>query len=248
MHVQSEQQILINLLHKSFALPAGKKGSYRVAQWDDYTHLHRNQFLNRPPLTLTLQARVNAKSLPGTWGFGFWNDPFSLDIGVKGSRLRLPALPETIWFFYGSPKNDLSFRSVESKNGLLASVFTSTSIPSILLPLGLPALPLLACKPTARCLRRLVSRFIREDSIPLNVDVTRWHTYKLEWLSESVRFTLDDDIAFTSTLSPKPPLGLVIWIDNQYASFSADGTVRFGTQENTGDSCMEIKDLLLNRM
>ena len=243
-----EQQISINLIKKSFELPAGKKGSYRVAQWDDYTHLRRNQFSHRTPLTLTLQARVNGNSLPGTWGFGFWNDPFALGIGVKGPGLRLPALPEAVWFFYGSPKNDLSFRSEESKNGLLASVFTSASIPSILLPLWLPALPLLACKPTAWWLRRLASRFIHEDSFRLDVDVTRWHTYKLEWLRDLVRFYVDDVLVFTSTLSPKPLLGLVIWIDNQYAAFSADGTVRFGTEENTGDSCMEIKDLLLDRI
>ncbi|MEI8132302.1 MAG: hypothetical protein WCG34_07705, partial [Leptolinea sp.] len=93
-----------NQISPSFELPAGKNGSYRVVQWDDYTHLHRNRFLHRPPLTLTLQAKVAANSLPGTWGFGFWNDPFALGIGVKGSGIRLPALPEAVWFFYGSQK------------------------------------------------------------------------------------------------------------------------------------------------
>jgi hypothetical protein len=186
---------------------------------------------------------VSDNSLPGTWGFGFWNDPFALGIGVKGSGLRLPNLPEAAWFFYGSPKNDLSFRSSDPKNELLASVFSSTPVPSVFLPLGLPILPLLAFKPTARWLRQLASRFIREESVRLNIDATGWHTYQLDWLPELVCFYVDSELVFTSALSPRPPLGLVIWIDNQYAAFSADGSIRFGIEENPTPAWMEIRNV-----
>ena len=109
------------------AISAGEVGKYRIAQHDDYSGLSRKDFIHYPPLSLTLQAKVSEKSLPGTWGFGFWNDPFSLGIGVKGSGVRLPALPQAVWFFYGSPKNDLSFHATEAANGWMASVFTSKS-------------------------------------------------------------------------------------------------------------------------
>lgn len=228
---------------KILEIPAGKGGSYRVSQMDDYSRLSRKKFLHSTPLSLSLHARVSDKSLPGTWGFGFWNDPFALGIGIKGSGIRLPALPEAVWFFYGSPKNDLSFRSMEPKNGLLASVFTSMSVPSFLLPFGLPALPLLASKSTARRLRKFASRFIKEDSARLNLDTTAWHIYHMDWMENLVNFSIDGEAVFSTSVSPKSPLGLVIWIDNQYAAFSADGSVHLGTEENPSSAWMEIKNI-----
>jgi hypothetical protein len=228
---------------KTLEISAGKKGSYRVSQMDDYSGRPRRKYLHSPPLSITLQVRVSDNSLPGTWGFGFWNDPFALGIGVKGSGLHLPALPEAAWFFYGSAKNDLSFRSEEPKNGLLASVFTSTPIPSILLPFGLLALPLLASKSTARWLRRFASRFIKEDSVRCNIDDTIWHEYRVQWLENKVEFSIDSEVVLYSSISPRPPLGLVVWIDNQYAAFSVDGSVHFGTEENPSPAWIEIKNI-----
>jgi hypothetical protein len=224
-------------------IPIGKAGSYRVSQMDDYSRLSRGKFLHTPPLSLSLHARVVDNALPGTWGFGFWNDPFAMGIGIKGSSFRLPALPEAAWFFYGSPKNDLSFRNLEPTNGLLASVFTSSPVTSLLLPFGIPALPLLASKTTARWFRRFASKLIKEESARLRIDTTVWHEFRLEWLEDQVKFTIDNEMVFASHISPRPPLGLVIWIDNQYAAFSADGSVRYGTEENSSPVWLEIKNL-----
>jgi hypothetical protein len=227
------------------ALPAGIAGRYRIAQMDDYSTLPRGNFLCRPPVSLTLQARVSSNMLPGTWGFGFWNDPFALGMGIKGSGFRLPALPEAAWFFYGSPKNDLSFSSESPVNGLMASVFSSTRISPLLLPLGLPVLPFLGIRPAARLIRRLTARFIREAFTRLEVDATLWHTYRLDWLDGSVVFQVDDKIVASSNISPRPPLGMVIWIDNQYAAFTSGGIVRAGTQENEESAWLEIRDLAI---
>jgi hypothetical protein len=224
----------------SFELSAGAARIYRVSQWDDYSHLHRKDFPHHPPISISLQAKVSEESLPGTWGFGLWNDPFSLGIGVKGSGVRLPALPQAVWFFYGSPKNDLSFQSKAAANGWMASVFTSKSVPSILLPLGLTFLPFLTVKSTARWLRKLASSFIQDDFVRLDMDVTAWHTYRLDWLPDQVCFYVDGVAIFSSSLSPKPPLGLVIWIDNQFAAFTADGSVVFGTEANPVPASLEI--------
>ncbi len=218
-------------------------GTYRIAQTDDYSRLSRKDFLHIPPISLSLKARVSADILPGTWGFGFWNDPFALGIGVKGSGFRLPALPQAAWFFYGSPRNDLSFQSSAPANGLMASVFTSKQVPAVVLPLALPGLIFLPIKPIARLMRKFASKFIHDSFVSLDMDVTTWHTYQLDWLADSVHFKVDDKVVFTSQYSPKPPLGLVIWIDNQYAAFSADGSVHYGTETNPEPAWMEIKDM-----
>ena len=74
-------------------LPAGKDRKYRLAQLDDYSPYSRANFLRQEPITLSLKARLLAEQYSGTWGFGFWNDPFSLSFGVQGAARRLPALP-----------------------------------------------------------------------------------------------------------------------------------------------------------
>jgi hypothetical protein len=39
------------------------------------------------------------------------------------------------------------------------------------------------------------------------------------------------------------PLGLVIWIDNQYAAWRPDGTLRMGVLANPHPAWMEISEL-----
>jgi hypothetical protein len=210
-------------------LPAGPADSYRVAQLDDYRHLPRNRFRWLPPVTLSLTAQVSSPSVPGTWGFGFWNDPFSFSLGARGSSRRLPALPNAAWFFYASPENHLSLRDDLPANSLLAGVFRSPLIPSAGLVPALFALPLLAIPATARWLRRLARFVIQQDAARLDVEETQPHEYRLEWQTHAVRFDVDGQPVFETPLTPRGRLGLVIWIDNQYAAFTADGKIRFGT-------------------
>lgn len=224
------------------SIPAGEAGQYRLAQLDDYHNLPRNRFRWQPPLTLSLTAQISASSLPGTWGFGFWNDPFSFSLGAKGSSRRLPALPNAAWFFYASPENYLSLRDDLPANGLLAAVFRSPLIPAFLLAPALFALPLLALPPTARWLRRFARRLIRQDAARLNVDFTQPHRYQLDWQSHRVRFEVDDQPVFESPLVPQGRLGLVIWIDNQYAAFNPNGKLNFGTLANP-PAALDIRNI-----
>ncbi|MEW6503686.1 MAG: hypothetical protein AB1457_06955 [Chloroflexota bacterium] len=221
------------------AIPAGPAGSYRVAQLDDYRHLPRNRFRWQPPLTLSLTAQVSSSSPAGTWGFGFWNDPFSFSIGAKGSARRLPVLPNAAWFFYASPENHLSLRDDLPANGLLAAVFRSPLIPSAGLIPALFALPLLTIPATSRWLRLLARFVIQQDAARLDVEVTRPHAYRLEWRTHSVRFYVEGQRFFETPLTPRGRLGLVIWIDNQYAAFTPDGNVRFGLLPNE-TACLRI--------
>ncbi len=226
-----------------FSIPSGPAGAYRWAQLDDYMARPRRAFLWRPPAGLELQARVSAPDLPGTWGFGFWNDPFNLSLGVGGTARRLPALPNTAWFFYASPQNYLSLRDDLPAQGLLATTFRSPKIPSGLLAPGLAALPLLAWPPGARWLRRLARRLIKQDAARLEIDPGEWHTYRLDWQSQRVVFSVDGKPAFSTSASPHGPLGLVLWIDNQYAAFTPQGRLAQGSLENPAAAWLEVRNL-----
>jgi hypothetical protein len=69
-------------------IPPGPEGRYRLAQLDDYMDAPRAAFRWAPPLRLHMRARVSNGSIPGTWGFGFWNDPFSMGMGIEEVATR----------------------------------------------------------------------------------------------------------------------------------------------------------------
>ena len=228
---------------RRLSIPAGPGGQYRLAQLDDTRDLRRRDFNWQPPCTLTLRARVSDPDLPGTWGFGLWNDPFSASLGLGGGTRKLPALPNAAWFFHAAPANELSLRDDLSANGFLAAGFSSRSLSPFLYPPAVLAAPLLAWRVTARWLRRAARRWIREDATRLNHDPTAWHDYRLDWRLDGVSFQVDGQSVFMSHLSPRGRLGLVIWIDNQFAAFRPDGTLKYGAQENPTSAWLEIADL-----
>lgn len=218
------------------AIPAGRANRFRLAQLDDYSSLSRRKLPWHPPLTLSLRARISERDLPGTWGFGLWNDPFGLSLGFGGTAGRLPALPNAAWFFHASQQNYLSFREDKPGNGFLAQAFRSPSFHPLLIPAGV-TLPF-----SPQRTRRSLSQIIAEDSICISVDETQWHAYRLEWSPQRVAWRVDDKLVLESPIAPRPPLGLVIWMDNQFAAFRPDGKLRWGLQENP-PAWMEIEKL-----
>ena len=89
---------------------------------------------------------------------------------------------------------------------------------------------------------------IEEDGIDLRrgerlFTPTDWHGYSLEWSEERVSFEVDNVQVFESTVSPHAPLGVVIWIDNQYAAFTPEGKLGFGVLENPEPAWLEIRDV-----
>jgi hypothetical protein len=209
------------------SVPEGPTGVYRVAQLDDYSRFGRRAFRWRAPVELQVRARVSAADLPGTWGFGFWNDPFSRSFG-SGASQRLPTLPNAAWFFYASPPNYLSLSNDHPAQGLLAATFAAPRLPALLLLAALPALPLLAWRVSARLLRWVGRKVVREDAAALSLDPTDWHTYRLGWHRDHVAFTVDDEPCLVTPVSPDGPLGLVLWIDNQTMALPPDGRLQFG--------------------
>ena len=58
-------------------------------------------------------------------------------------------------------------------------------------------------------------------------------------------WVVDGVQVFESPVSPNPPLGLVIWIDNQYAAFTPEGKISFGVLEGN-EEWLEIEDLTMS--
>jgi hypothetical protein len=269
------------------SIPVGGADRYRLAQLDDYAKLPRSRFPLRSPIQVSLAARVSSTSIPGTWGFGLWNDPFGLSLGFGGNPFRLPTLPNAAWFFGASKESYLSFHPERSAakttrapgarageggkqtnsqsaeqaletnrastadstknvpssaqrgayNGFLAQVFRAPRFHPSLIPAGL-VLPF-----SRRKSRQYLGKVIDEDGIALSIDVTQWHTYRLDWRGDRVSFEVDEIPVFETDVSPKPPLGLVIWIDNQFAAFTPEGKIGFGVLENPEPAWLEIKNI-----
>lgn len=224
-------------------ISSGDSTVYRWAQLDDYLTLPRQKFLHQAPFRLEMLCRVSEQNLPGTWGFGLWNDPFNATLGLSGVAPRLPVLPNTAWFFHASPPNYLSFNDRHPAQGFLAGTFSSPLIPSALLLPGMVFSPLLLIPMCARWIRLCLAKIIREDAVLVELDETQWHRYSLEWHSQTVRFQVDQQEIFSTPFSPTGKMGLVIWIDNQYAAFSTDGKVRAGKLAFARPAWMEIDDL-----
>lgn len=228
-------------------IPSGSGDRYRLAQLDDYTGLSRRAFPWKPPLTLELSACASKEVIPGTWGFGLWNDPFSFSLGFGGGTRRVPALPNAAWFFFASPPNHLSLWDNLPAVGNLAATFQSDRLPTPVLALGALTLPLFAIPPLARLFRRLGRRYVRQDAACLPLKVCEWHTYHLDWEVDRVLFHVDGDTVHTAEITPHGPLGLVLWIDNQYASLPPNGRLGYGALPNPESAWIHIKNLKVNR-
>lgn len=245
LHIsQSPQSRVVQTGEKSWHLeiPANAKRGYRLAQLDDHGSLRRGDFPWKPPLTLSLQARVSSEQLPGTWGFGLWNDPFSFMLAYNKVVPRFPTLPDAVWFFHASPQNYLSLRDDMPANGFLAATFSSARVPLALLALASPVLALTFIPGLSGLVRRLLRRVIRQDATHIPTYETEWHAYQLEWEPGQARFSLDGTEIFSTLVSPRGPMSLVIWIDNQYAALPPAGRLSYGTLPNPEPAWLEIWD------
>jgi hypothetical protein len=225
-------------------IPAGRKGKYRLAQLDDYLGLARSSYPWSAPMRINLCARASSQIIPGTWGFGLWNDPFGLAV-IQGSKTRLPTLPNAAWFFFASDFNYLSLQDDLPASGQLAATFSSPGKLPINLLLGLPFFSLVFVPPIARRLRRWLANYVKQDSEAFDLDPTDWHSYEIEWGLERVTFRVDGMVIKQTKIAPRVPLGLVIWVDNQYARWLPDGKFGYGTLVNSEAAWLQIDGLEL---
>ncbi|HEY4666507.1 MAG TPA: hypothetical protein VIH26_04310 [Anaerolineales bacterium] len=224
-------------------LPALPRG-YADAQVDDCKGRRRSQFAWAPPAILTLRARASHPSPPGTLGFGFWNDPFGVSLGGAGGLQKLPAAPQAVWFFYGSPPNDFSFVRGGRGDGWKAASLRSLALPAALLVPGAALAFLAGNVPVLRkWVVRAVQAAIPAAEAELSVPLTEWHTYSLHWETARVSCEMDGVVVLDAPVAPRGRLGFVAWIDNQYAVLSERTGIRFGVVPTTAPAWLEIADL-----
>ena len=218
---------------------------YTNAQIDDYQHLPRRDFPWRPPLRLILRARFSHPSvhetgerttaLRGTAGFGFWNDPF----GMAGRRT--PALPQAVWFFYAGPPSNLKLDVDTPGLGWKAATIDARRWQFAALAPTIPlAVPLMNIASLYRSLWPIGQQAIgvAERTVPLSM--TDWHIYSIDWRRDGVSFGVDGRTLLETPSAPAGPLGLVIWLDNQYMQVTPWGRFGWGTVAKGAPQWMEV--------
>lgn len=216
--------------------------AYHNAQLDDYQGLPRRAFPWHPPLSLTLQARFShpTGTLSGTAGFGFWNDPFMM------TGARLPSLPRAIWFFYSSPESNIALALDQSGHGWKAATIDAWRWPFFLLaPTAPVAMPLMRIRSLYRALWPLAQRAIGVSERLVEVDLTAWHTYRIEWGVTSAHFFVDDQLVLACNTPPRGPLGLVIWKDNQAMAVTPWGSFRHTLVASATAQWLEVATVVI---
>ena len=226
-------------------LPAAGPG-YADAQLDDTAGRPRAEFQHRPPFRMRLRARASTPRPVGTLGFGLWNDPFAFSLGFAGASRKLPAWPQALWFFYGSPPNDLAYAEPGVPDGWKAASLRSPRGPGLTVAAG--AVGLMALRPFRKiqgwAVRKALS-FIRAAEVRIDVQLAEWHAYELTWTQAGAEFRVDGATVLRVAQPPDPPLGFVAWIDNQYAILSPGAGVRFGVLPVIEPQFLELAELVL---
>jgi hypothetical protein len=219
---------------------------YTNAQIDDYQGLARRHFPWRPPLKLTVRARFSygagdgPMGLSGTAGFGFWNDPFLM------TERRIPTLPRALWFFYSSPPSEMKLDlSVPGDGWKAATIDALRPIAVLLAPLAVPAALLMNLRPLYRALWPPIQGALSIRESAMDVPLTEWHNYVIEWGVEHATFSVDDEPVLEGAPSPRGPLGFVMWLDNQYMIVKPWGRFGWGLLETPGCQWLEVDRLLI---
>jgi hypothetical protein len=86
-----------------------------------------------------------------------------------------------------------------------------------------------------------VAKFVvRANEVMLAVDMTEWHLYQVDWLADSVRFTIDGRVVLQSRYSPNKAMGFAAWIDN-YRATAGSGHYAFAYVDVTEEQWMDIE-------
>lgn len=220
-------------------LPAVSEG-YADAQIDDYGGRKRRDYPWLPGTRMELKARFShsAGALVGTAGFGFWNAPFG------DPTVPWPTLPQAAWFFYGSPPNDMPLALEGAGRGWFASTLNARSGQALAL---IPAAPLVVLLNQVRSLRERIWPPVRErlgmSFRPLQLDMTEWHSYRLDWEGTGCTFFVDGEQVLHTSASPGGPMGFVCWIDNQYMVLTVRGRFGWGTIPVLQEQSLAITNL-----
>jgi hypothetical protein len=232
---------------------AALQGQYTDAQIDDYGRLPRSKFPWKPPVRMEVRARSSLPAatlnstkeqvnvLRGTAGFGFWNYPFS----VRGDVLMLP---EAVWFFYASPPSNMALVPGVPGWGWKAQVVHSIRPAALVSTLPLAVTAAIGrisgeTRPAARWMQRLTGA---QETV-LDIEMTDWHIYTLDWFPDAATFRVDGKLVLHAPRPPTRPLGFVAWLDNQFAIATPRGDFRFGTL-NSGPQWLEMDSVRIETL
>jgi hypothetical protein len=115
--------------------------------------------------------------------------------------------------------------------------------PFLLAPLAAAAAMAGRVAPLRRIVFSLAEHFYRAAETLIPADPRMWHRYEIDWRLDSAQFRVDDSLVLSTPATPLPPLGLILWIDNQYALASPSKAFGFGVQGVGTDQWLEITDL-----
>lgn len=207
--------------------------TYCNAQLDDYHHLPRRSYPWRAPIRLSLDARLTGDAR-GTWGFGFWNAPYS------PLASRWPAFPATVWFF-GNASGNLAWDIDSAPTGFKAATLDTRRMHARLLA---PFAPLLLLLMRSAAIYRIVwprlTRWLGLSERMLPQD-SAWHHYELLWQPDRTIWLVDGIVVHQTSCSPHAPLGLCIWVDNQW--LNAGPQSGFGWGVVPSQTTLEIREL-----
>ncbi len=213
---------------------------YANAQIDDYQGLARSRFPWRPPLTLTVRARFSHESeqLSGTAGFGFWNDPFAM----SGSR-RL-TLPRALWFFFAAPPSNMALAANVPGWGWKAATIDALRWPfAALLPTAPLGMLLVHSQKLYQRLWPIAQAAMAVDEAQVDASMTDWHLYRIIWGEKLTVFQVDGRFVLETRRSPAGPLGLVLWLDNQYMVVTPQGRFAHGLTAKKETQWLEIGEV-----
>lgn len=234
-------------------IPPTAGRAYSNAQISDYYRIDgrraRFEFVWRPPLRMQVTARAEVEgtavdALRGTAGFGFWNHPFSPDVSA------LPRLPRTLWFFFGSPPNDMALAYGVAGHGWKAATMDATRPRALALaPFALPSVLLMRLPGLYRLLWPRIQRALRIGEHTLNMGLlAASHTYEIEWRQEGARFAIDGETVLQTPFAPRGAMGFVAWLDNQYAIVTPQGRVGFGVVPVPREQTLVVEHIVIESL
>jgi hypothetical protein len=79
--------------------------------------------------------------------------------------------------------------------------------------------------------------------VMLDLDMTDWHEYALDWLADEAVFRVDGREVMRAARPPRTPLGFVAWVDNYRATASMGGEYAFAFVDVPEPQWMEVHGL-----